>query len=380
MPSLFEPIAIGDIQLANRVVMAPMTRNRAPDSMPTRSMAVYYGQRADPQEGAGLIISEATAISPMAQGYADVPGLWSAQQVGAWQEVTRAVHERGGRIFAQLWHVGRISHTSLLPDGQVPVAPSAIRAKARTYVLDATGRGGFVETSSPRELQPQEISLVISDYRRAAANAIEAGFDGVEVHAANGYLIDQFLRDGSNHRVDEWGGSAANRVRFLSEVTRAIAAEIGGGRVGVRLSPVTPTNDASDSDPQQLFMTAVRALAPWQLAYLHILEGEGRGQRSYMQGVVPFDYASLREAYRDVGGRGAWMVNNGYDAAQAQEALDDGSADLVSFGRPFIANPDLTAKFREGLPLAQPDADRLYGGGDSGYVDYPRRKTKTSHP
>lgn len=378
MPSLYEPIRIGDLQLANRIVMAPMTRNRAPGSLPTASMAVYYGQRADPQEGAGLIVSEATAIGPLAQGYADVPGLWSAQQVSAWRPVTQAVHARGGCIVAQLWHVGRISHTSLLPDGEVPVAPSAVRAQARTYVLDALGHGGFVETSAPRELRAGEIPLVIADYRRAAANAVEAGFDGVEIHAANGYLIDQFLRDGSNSRTDEWGGSASNRVRFLREVTQAIAAEIGGGRVGVRLSPVTPTNDARDSNPQYLFETAVRALAPLRLAYLHILEGQGRGDRQFTQGSAPFDYGALREAYTAAGGRGAWMVNNGYDASQAQQAIDAGLADLVSFGRPFIANPDLTARFREGLPLAQPDADRLYGGGDNGYVDYPRRGPPSS--
>ncbi len=373
MPSLFDAVQVGDLRLANRIVMAPMTRNRAPQSLPTPSMAVYYAQRADPQEGAGLIVSEATAISPQAQGYSDVPGLWSGEQVRAWRAVTDAVHARQGRIVAQLWHVGRISHTSLLPDGQPPVAPSAVLANARTYIVEAAGSGSFVATSMPRALLREEIPAVIEEFRVAAANAIEAGFDGVEIHAANGYLIDQFLRSGSNRRDDEWGGPIERRVRFLREVTAAVAAEVGGGRTGLRLSPMAPTNDAADDDPQRLFEHAVQQLAPLGLAYLHIVEGQGRGDRGYQVGPKPFDYVALRQAYRDAGGHGAWIVNNGYSAQGAEQVLQEGMADLVSFGRPFIANPDLAARFRDAVPLAEPQQETFYGGGDHGYIDYPRR-------
>lgn len=378
MATLFDPIQVGALCLGSRVVMAPMTRNRAPGALPTSSTATYYGQRAGAAEGAALIVSEATAISPTAQGYADVPGLWSPEQVAAWRPVTKAVHDRGGRIVAQLWHVGRISHTSLMPGGQAPVAPSPITAKARTYLVDGAGRGGFVETSPPRALSGQEIMDVVADYAHAAACAREAGFDGVEVHAANGYLIDQFLRSGANQRTDDWGGPIENRIRFLVAVTRAVVDRIGGNRVGVRLSPVTPTNDAHDPEPQALFECAARALGPLGLAYVHVVEGQGRGARDHRQGDSEFDYAALREAYRQGGGRGAWMLNNGYDLALAQEAIAQGRADLVAFGRPFIANPDLALRWRRGLPLAHSETDVFYGGGDAGYIDFPRAGTQTS--
>ncbi len=370
MADLFDPLQVGAWPLESRVVMAPMTRNRAPGALPTPSMATYYGQRAGAAEGAALIVSEATAISPTAQGYSDVPGLWSDEQVAAWRPVTQAVHARGGRIVAQLWHVGRVSHTSLQPGGQAPVAPSAITAQARTYLVDAQGHSGFVETSPPRALQEHEILGIVQDYVHAAACAIAAGFDGVEVHAANGYLIDQFLRSGANQRTDGWGGSIANRVRFLTEVTRAIAEHIGADRVGVRLSPVTPTNDAFDPEPQALFEAALRALAPLGLAYVHVVVGQGRGARDHRQGDAEFSYEALRAAYRQSGGRGAWMLNNGYDLELAQQDLAQGSADLIAFGRPFIANPDLARRFREGIPLAQADAAVFYGGGDAGYIDF----------
>ena len=312
------------------------------------------------------------AISPTAQGYSDVPGLWSDAQVAAWRPVVRAVHARGGRIVAQLWHVGRISHTRLQPQGQAPVAPSAITAQARTYLVDENGHGGFVDTSAPRALSEPEILATVQDYAHAAARAREAGFDGVEVHAANGYLIDQFLRSGANHRTDAWGGPVANRVRFLASVTRAVVDRIDADRVGVRLSPVSPTNDAHDDWPQTLFEAAVHVLAPLGLAYVHVVEGQGRGARDHQQGEKDFDYLALREAYRAAGGRGAWMLNNGYDFALAQEAVALGRADLIAVGRPFIANPDLAHRWRAGLPLAQADPSQYYGGGAAGYTDFPR--------
>lgn len=370
MTSLFDPICAGDLQLASRVVMAPMTRNRANGSLPTAAMAQYYGQRADPKNGAALIISEATAICPEGQGYSNVPGLWLNEQVQAWQKVTSTVHTKGGTIVAQLWHVGRISHVSLQPDGKPPLAPSAIQAKAQTYLVNEQGDGGFVDTSMPRAMDENDIRLAIETYAHAAQLAIEAGFDGVEIHAANGYLIDQFLRSGSNHREDHWGGSSDNRCRFLIEVTKAVGQRVGFRKVGVRLSPVTPTNDAFDANPQQLFNAAVTALAQFDLAYVHIVQGQGRGARDYCSGASEFDYDALRSTYRQAGGQGGWMLNNGYDRAQAQVAIASQQADLISFGRPFIANPDLTARMRNGLPLSHADTSVYYGGGNVGYTDF----------
>lgn len=367
--SLFEPTTVGAWRLTNRTVMAPLTRNRAPGQLPTADMAVYYAQRAHPQDGAGLIISEATPISPQGHGYADTPGLHSEAQVAAWRPVTNAVHARGGHIVTQLWHVGRISHVDLQPAGQAPVAPSAVAAKAKTYLIKPEG-GGFFDVSPPRALALDELPGIVDDYRQASRRAREAGFDGVEIHAANGYLLDQFLRSGSNQRTDAYGGSIENRARLLLEVMAAVVAEIGGDRVGVRLSPVTPANDASDDQPQPLFEHVVRQLAPLGLAYVHVIEGQTGGARDFQQGDHPFDYAALRAVYRAAGGQGAWMVNNGYSADLAQQALDNG-ADLVAFGRGFIANPDLTRRLREGLPLNELQRATLYGGGAQGYTDYP---------
>ena len=366
---LFTPVQAGGLALRSRIAMAPLTRNRAPGALANARMAAYYRQRANPETGAGLIITEATAISHQGQGYADVPGIWSAEQVQAWRAVTEAVHAEGGRIVMQLWHVGRVSHTSLQPGGAAPVAPSAVAAKTKTVLL-VDGQAQFVETSVPRALAADELPGIVQDYRRAAANAIAAGFDGVEVHAANGYLIDQFLRSGSNQRSDAYGGSVENRARFLNEVMQAVVAEIGGARTGIRLSPVTPANDASDDQPQPLFAHVVRALAPLGLAYVHVIEGSTGGPREHQQGPTPFDYTALRQAYRQAGGQGAWMVNNGYDLPMAQQALADG-ADIVAFGRPFIANPDLGARLRQGGPFNTVDRATLYGGGDAGYLDYP---------
>ena len=363
MPSLFEPVRAGALNLANRIVMAPLTRNRAPGAVPTPLMATYYVQRAS----AGLIVTEATAISPQAQGYADVPGLWSDEQVTAWKAVTDAVHAAGGRIVVQLWHVGRVSHVDLQPGGQAPVAPSAITAKTKT-VLIRDGVPTFADTSAPRALDIAEIPAIVEDYRRAARHAIRAGFDGVEIHAANGYLIDQFLKTGANHRGDAYGGSIANRARLLLEVTRAVADAIGGERTGIRLSPVTPANDIVDANPQPLFAYVVQQLAPLDLAYLHVIEGSTGGPRDIAE--RPFDYAALRQAWRDAGGTGAWMVNNGYDGALADQVLAEG-ADLVSFGRAFIANPDLVARLRQGGPFNKPERATFYGGAEKGYTDYP---------
>ncbi|RCS24053.1 alkene reductase [Phyllobacterium salinisoli] len=368
MTTLFDPIKAGDLQLANRIAMAPLTRNRSPNATPTEMSTTYYSQRAT----AGLLISEGTAITQQGQGYADVPGLYGPEQLAAWRKVTDAVHAEGGKIVAQVWHVGRVSHNSLQPGAGKPVAPSAIRAKTRTYLIGADGNGSFVETSEPRALETSELSGIVEDYRRAAKAAVEeAGFDGVEIHAANGYLLDQFLLSGTNHRTDAYGGSIENRARFLLEVVDAITSEIGGGRTGIRLSPVTPANDASDPDPQPLFNHVVGKLAPYGLAFVHVIEGATGGPRDFQQGNQPFDYAAFKAAYRDAGGTGAWIVNNGYDRKLAEEVVAEGRADLVAFGKPFIANPDLVRRFKENSELNTPDNTTFYGGGAKGYIDYP---------
>jgi N-ethylmaleimide reductase len=328
-------------------------------------MAVdYYRQRAS----AGLLITEATAISQQGQGYSDVPGLYGTEQLDAWKKVTDAVHADGGKIVVQLWHVGRVSHNDLQPDGGAPVAPSAITANTKT-VLIKDGVPSFVQTSEPRALEAEEIPGIVHAFAAAARNAVEtAGFDGVEIHGANGYLLDQFLKTGSNQRTDDYGGSIENRARFALEVTRAVADAVGGGKTGIRLSPVTPANGVEDADPQPLFTYVVKQLATLNLAYIHIIEGATGGPREIDD--RPFDYPALKAAYRKAGGKGAWMVNNGYDRALAEQALADG-ADLVAFGRPFIANPDLVRRLRENAPLQALNPRTLYGGGAQGYTDYP---------
>ena len=363
MTSLFEATQAGSLLLANRVVMAPLTRNRSPRAIPGPLAVEYYRQRAS----AGLIVSEGTAVSHQGQGYADVPGLYAPEQLDGWRKVTEAVHAAGGKIVTQLWHVGRVSHTELQPDGQAPVAPSAIQAATKTYLI-RDGQGGFDQTSVPRALAADELPGIVDEFRRAARAARECGFDGVEIHGANGYLLDQFLKLGANHRTDHYGGSIANRIRFALEVVRAVAAEIGAGRVGLRISPVTPANGISDPDPQPLFEALLTELAPLGLAYIHVIEGATGGPRTIDD--RPFDYARLKAAYRHAGGKAAWMVNNGYDRALADQALADG-ADLVAFGRPFIANPDLVRRLRERAPLQVPDRATMYGGGAEGYTDYP---------
>ena len=359
MTTLFDPLRVGSMDLATRICMAPLTRNRAsPGQVPNDLMRDYYAQRADPATGAGLLITEATQISRMGQGYLDTPGIHSAEQMAGWRRITDAVHARGGRIVVQLWHVGRISHTSLLPDGQAPVSSTALAAKVNT--LTPTGRA---PCSTPRALRTDEIPGVVAEYRQAALNAIAAGFDGVEVHGANGYLLDQFLRDSINDRRDAYGGAVANRARLMVEVMQAVCDAIGGARTGLRLSPVTPSNDAGpDSNPQALMNHVLLALQPLDLAFLHIVEGQTGGARDF----APFDYAALRRLHR-----GAWMVNNGYARDTALQAVASGAADLVAFGKPFIANPDLGRRLREDAPWNVPNTQTFYGGGAAGYTDYP---------
>jgi N-ethylmaleimide reductase len=369
-PTLFSPLRAGALDLSNRVVMAPLTRNRATGTVPTPLMVKYYLQRADPVRGAGLIVSEGAIINPQAQGYADVPGLFRTEQLDGWKQITRAVHAVGGKIVCQLWHVGRLSHTLLQPGGGAPVAPSAIRADARTYVIDAEGHGSFVPTSEPRALQRHEIPGLVHDYAAAARNAVQsAGFDGVEIHGANGYLLEQFLKSSANQRTDDYGGSIENRARLMLEVTRAVADAVGHDRVGIRLSPVTPANGISEANPQPLFDYLIRQLAPLGLAYVHVIEGATGGPREVPG--CPFDYAALKAAYRQAGGHGAWMVNNGYNPQSAASAIASGYADLVSFGKPFISMPDLTERMRRGGPYQGVDQATMFGGGVKGYTDYP---------
>ena len=364
MPTLFEPIHAGDIALDNRIAMAPLTRNRAPGAIPTALMAQYYAQRAS----AGLLISEGVAISPQGQGYADVPGLYSTEQLDGWKQVTSAVHKAGGKIVAQLWHVGRVSHTSLQPGNVSPVGPSAVRAKTKTVLL-RDGVPTFTETSEPRALDASELPGIVLDFRHAARHAIACGFDGVEIHGANGYLIDQFLKTGANQRQDDYGGSIKNRARLMLEVVRGIVDEIGGDRTAIRLSPVTPANDIDDTHPQQLFNYLLAQLAQLGLAYIHLIEGATGGERELAE--RPFDYDALRAIYRKAGGTGAWMVNNAYDKAMAEAAVESDGVDIVAFGRSFISNPDLVERLRRGAPLNTPIRATFYGGGAEGYTDYP---------
>jgi N-ethylmaleimide reductase len=355
MPDLFSPVQVGPYQLPNRIVMAPMTRNRAgPGETPTALMATYYGQRA----GAGLIVTEGTQITPQGQGYPGTPGIFSPAQVAGWRAVVEAVHAREGKIFCQLWHVGRISHPLLQPDGTPPVAPSALKPAGELW----TGEG-MRAFETPRALDTAEIAGLVADYRKAAANAREAGLDGVELHAANGYLIDQFLRSSTNRRADRYGGSVANRTRLLVEVTEALIAELGAARVGVRLSPTNPFNDIADDHPAALFGAAAELLDQFNLAYLHIVEPApsdpiARGERP--------DGQFFRARWR-----GPLILNKGYDAARATAAVRDGIADLIAFATLYLANPDLPKRLRRGGPFNPPDRKTFYGGGEKGYTDYP---------
>jgi N-ethylmaleimide reductase len=355
--TLFTPLEAGALRLRNRVVMAPLTRNRAaqPGDVPSDLAPEYYRQRA----GFGLIVTEGSQISPTGQGYAWTPGVYSPEQIAGWRKVTDAVHDAGGTIVLQIWHVGRVSHVSLQPGGGAPVGPSALTAASKTF----DGKG-FVETSAPRALRLDEIPGVVADYAQGARNAIAAGFDGVEIHGANGYLIDQFLRPSANARDDAYGGSVENRTRFLAEVTTAVADAIGADRTGLRLSPFSPANGVVvDETAPETFARAIERVAPLGLAFLHMVEGATGGSRDLPEGA---SIAALRALFP-----GAYIANNGYDRTMALEAVASGRADAVAFGKLAIANPDLPERLRRDAPLNEPDRATFYGGGAKGYVDYP---------
>ncbi|VAX12671.1 NADH:flavin oxidoreductase/NADH oxidase [hydrothermal vent metagenome] len=349
---LFEPLTIGDLNLKNRIVMAPLTRNRADEAnVPTDLNVLYYRQRAS----AGLIITEGSQISAQALGYPATPGIHNDEQVRGWQRVTDAVHTEGGLIFIQLWHVGRISHPSMLPDHALPVAPSAIKPNGEAVTYE--GMQPFV---TPRALEREDIPALIADYVAAAKQAKRAGFDGIEIHAANGYLLDQFLRDGSNNRNDAYGGCVENRMRLLDEVVSAISEVWPRHRIGVRISPENQFNDIRDSQPQTTFNAIVDMLSKHPLAYLHVLEGDMlKHQRNV-------DYIELKRRFD-----GLYMANNNYDQARAEQACQQADADMVSFGRLFISNPDLPARFAQGAALNEADPATFYGGDAKGYTDYP---------
>ncbi len=350
-PTLFTPVRLARQSLPNRVVMAPMTRNRAGrGNVPGALNALYYAQRAS----AGLIVTEGSQVSPRGVGYPDTPGIHTDAQVEGWRRVTEAVHREGGRIFLQLWHVGRVSHPSVQAEGGLPVAPSALAAEGALYTA-----AGPLPYPVPRALETDEVPGVVEEFAAGARNALRAGFDGVELHGANGYLIDQFLRDGSNRRTDRYGGPVENRARFLLQVAAAVTDVWGGDRVGVRFSPGSPYNGMRDSDPAGTFGYAAHALNRFGLAYLHLSEALG----------TPAPVAPLvRRVFR-----GPLILNGGYDRAAADAAISSGAADLVAFGTAFIANPDLPARLAEDAPLGAPDPATFYGGDARGYTDYPFR-------
>ncbi len=353
-PTLFSPLIAGDFKLPNRIVMAPLTRSRASaGNVPTALAALYYAQRAS----AGLLISEASQISLSGQGYPATPGIHSPEQIAGWRRVTDAVHAAGGRIVLQLWHVGRISHRTFQPDGALPVAPSAIRPAGQVFT--GTGMSDF---ETPRALESAELPGIVQAYADGAGNAIAAGFDGVEIHAANGYLLDQFLRDGSNQRSDAYGGSIEQRTRLLQEVMAAVVARVGAGRTGMRISPEQTFNDMHDSAPQALFERVAELASAAGLAYLHVIEGDIAGGPG-----AGVDYQAIRERFK-----GAYIANHAYDGERAAQAIASGHADAVAFGKPFIANPDLVTRLRLGAPLNAADQTTFYGGDAKGYTDYPQ--------
>ena len=355
---LFSPMEMGSMALANRIVMAPVTRSRyAEDGIPNALHATYYAQRAS----AGLIVAEATNISAQGRGYAATPGIWSEEQVAGWKLVTDAVHAAGGKIVSQLWHVGRFSSVELQPNGQAPVAPSAIKAEGDTYTVN-----GFVPVSMPRALETDEIPGIIAQYQRAAENARRAGFDGVEVHSANSYLLDQFLRDSTNQRSDRYGGSIENRARLTLEVTEAIVKIWGSDRVGIRLSPVTPDagNTPPDSNVMAMYGYLIGQLNRFKLAYLHFVEGATATSRSVPEGV---DLDALAARFD-----GPFIGNNNYDLELAIERRAQGRIDAVAFGRLFISNPDLVERLRHGTELSIAPRESYYGGGAKGYTDWPK--------
>ncbi|EJN07864.1 alkene reductase [Herbaspirillum sp. YR522] len=373
--ALFKPFVLGPHTLKNRIVLPPLTRQRAarPGDVPTASMALYYRQRA----GAGLMISEGTQIEPRGQGYAWTPGIYSDAQVDGWRKVTDAVHAEGGIIFAQLWHVGRVSHTALQPDGAAPLAPSAIQAhKVKAFIETAPGQGALVDPSMPRELSRADIGQLVALYAQAARNALDAGFDGVEIHAANGYLVNQFISAHANRRTDEYGGSLQNRLRFLREVVQAVAAVVGPQRMGVRFTPLFSSTDEDrvylgfvEPDPHQTYIEAIRILQQAGVAYLSIAEADWDN--------APDLPRTFRHAVRQAFSGGIIYAGR-YTAGRAAQLVEAGLADLVAFGRPFIANPDLPQRLANGWPLNALDAATLYGGTEQGFTDYPRHAAETT--
>ncbi len=358
---MFTPVKLGSIELKNRLVMAPLTRMRAIDGdVPNPLAKIYYAQRA----GAGLIISEATQISPLAKGYPATPGIYSPEQTAAWKEIVEAVHAMGGKIVAQLWHVGRISHSSLHPEQGAPEAPSAIAAAGQTYGADWK----LHDYETPKAMTAEDIARVLKEFEVAAVNAKAAGFDGVEIHAANGYLLDQFLQDKTNQRNDQYGGSVENRLRLLGEVIESVAQVFSSDRIGVRLSPYGSFNDMSDSDPISLFDAAIQKLNGYQLAYIHMIEprSTSAGGNDQVSEGAPITSEIFRAAYQ-----GKFISAGGYDQAMGEATLEAGLADAIAYGRLYISNPDLAERFKQGVPLNAYDRTTFYGGAEIGYTDYP---------
>ena len=354
--TLFDPVQLGDMALSNRIMMAPLTRGRAGDSrVPNDLMAQYYSQRAE----AGMIITEATAISAQGYGWANAPGIYTDAMEAGWARVTESVHKRGGKMVLQLWHMGRLSHPMFQTDGALPVAPSAIRPDGQTR--DASGKRDYV---TPRALDATELPGIIDDYVIASRRAIRAGFDGVEIHGANGYLLDQFIRDGANQRTDEFGGSIENRLRFPLQVVAAVVAEVGAGRTGIRISPTNPNGGTKDSEPVKTFGQLANALSGFNLAYLHVMEPAPDSGKAFPN--APFVTPEIRRYYT-----GNLIENGGFDLSHAAKAVEDGSAQAVAFGVPFIANPDLVRRLKMNAPLNKPDAATFYSEGPKGYTDYP---------
>lgn len=356
MNTLLDPVKLGNNEFKNRVFMAPLTRSRADDDTdtPTDMMIEYYRQRAS----AGMIISEATQISPMGKGYIKTPGIYSDDHIKMWKKITDAIHKEGGKIFCQLWHVGRISHSLLLPEGAQPLAPSSIQADVNAYTSE-----GEQQCSIPKEMTKDDIRKTIEDYKKAAENAKKAGFDGVEIHAANGYLLNQFLEDKTNKRSDEYGGSIENRIRFLSEVTDAVCDVWSKDQVGIRLSPTGNFNDIDDSDPFKLYQSVIDMLNKKELAYLHMVEKFPGADVSNKEFYI---LSELIKSWN-----GFYISNGNYNYMDGQDAVGSGRADAVAYGRPFIANPDLPYRFEIGAELNKPDEATFYQGGEKGYTDYP---------
>src|SRR5712671_2818977 len=359
MSKLFTPTHVGPYKLSHRVVMAPLTRMRSdPGDIPSDLMVEYYTQRASK---GGLIISEATPVSTRGNGYAGAPGIYSDRQIAGWRRVTDAVHAKGGRIFLQLWHVGRQSHTDLQPDGDAPIAPSAIPAEGYAYT-----RQGEVPFSMPRVLALEEIPGIIEEFRAGAERALRAGFDGVEIHGANGYLPDQFLQDGTNKRTDEYGGSIKNRARFLLEVTQAAISVWGADRVGVRIAPSGTYGSMSDSDPAATFGYVATELDRLGIAYLHVVEPRIKGIEEIVKGQAPIAAQHLRREFSRT-----LIAAGGFTGESAAAIIAAGDAELVAFGRHFVSNPDLPERLRRNLPLNRYDRSTFYGGDGRGYIDYP---------